>query len=112
MSNAYPTTVQAPSGLTVRRRELKSRLLKTSTTEELVATVNFSVPDDVKQAFDKAFSGRNKSAIVAELMRHAVRESKRRQRREQLFKLLTSGRAQRPAASDAALRGARKASRE
>ena len=76
-----------------------------------MATVNFSVPDDVKQAFDKAFSGQNKSAVIAELMRHAVRESRRRQRREQLFKKLTSGRARRPAASYEALREARKANR-
>ena len=35
-----------------------------------MATVNFSVPDDVKTAFfDKAFGGQNKSAILAELMR-------------------------------------------
>ena len=30
-----------------------------------MATVNFSVPDEVKVAFDKAFSGQNKSAVVA-----------------------------------------------
>lgn len=30
-----------------------------------MATVNFSVPDDVKEAFDKAFGDQNKSAIVA-----------------------------------------------
>jgi hypothetical protein len=36
-----------------------------------MATVNFSVPDEVKAAFDKAFSRQNKSAVVAELMRSA-----------------------------------------
>jgi hypothetical protein len=34
-----------------------------------MATVNFSVPSDIKQAFDKAFAGENKSAVVADLMR-------------------------------------------
>ena len=38
-----------------------------------MATVNFSVPDDVKVAFDKAFVGQNKSAIIADLMRGAAR---------------------------------------
>ena len=36
-----------------------------------MATVNFSVPDDVKAKFDKTFSGQNKSAVLAELMRRA-----------------------------------------
>ena len=29
-----------------------------------MATVNFSVPEDVKQAFNQAFEGKNKSAII------------------------------------------------
>ena len=64
-----------------------------------MATVNFSVPDEVKVAFDKAFSGQNKSAVVAELMRRAVRESVQRARREQLFRHLSSARSRRNAAS-------------
>ena len=42
-----------------------------------MATVNFSVPVDVKNAFNKAFEGENKSAILAVLMRQAVEERKR-----------------------------------
>ena len=45
-----------------------------------MATVNFSVPDVVKKAFDKAFKGMNKSAVIAHLMRRAVEEQERRQR--------------------------------
>jgi hypothetical protein len=37
-----------------------------------MGTVNFSVPDDVKDAFNAAFEGQNKSAIVTQLMREAV----------------------------------------
>jgi hypothetical protein len=37
-----------------------------------MATVNFSVPDEVKAEFDEAFGDRNKSSIIAELMRRAV----------------------------------------
>ena len=37
-----------------------------------MATVNFSVPDDVREAFNETFKDRNKSAIIAELMREAV----------------------------------------
>ena len=66
-----------------------------------MATVSFSVPDEVKAAFDKAFAGQNKSGIVAELMRRAVRESAQRKRREQLFRTLTQARVHRPPASAA-----------
>jgi hypothetical protein len=76
-----------------------------------MATVNFSVPDDVKVAFDKAFSEQNKSAIVADLMRRAVRESVLRRRREQLFQQLCADRPRRPAASGLAVRRARNANR-
>ena len=37
-----------------------------------MGTVNFSVPDDVKKAFNETFKNRNKSAIIADLMREAV----------------------------------------
>ena len=43
-----------------------------------MATVNFSVPVDVKNAFNKAFEGENKSAVLAMLMRQAVEERKRK----------------------------------
>jgi len=72
-----------------------------------MATVNFSVPDDVKSAFDKAFSDQNKSAIVADLMRRAVRESEQRNRRERLIRQLANARAGRPTYSAAQLRKAR-----
>lgn len=76
-----------------------------------MATVNFSVPDEVKVAFDKAFSGQNKSAVVAELMRRAVRESVQRARREQLFRQLSSARSRRNAASARRVSAARTAGR-
>lgn len=47
-----------------------------------MATVNFSVPDDVRDAFNEAFAGRNKSAIIADLMRRAVEEERLRAQRE------------------------------
>ena len=37
-----------------------------------MGTMNFSIPDDVKDAFNKTFADENKSAIVADLMRRAV----------------------------------------
>jgi hypothetical protein len=61
-----------------------------------VATVNFSVPDEVKEAFDKAFGDQNKSSIIAGLMRRAVRERQLKLRREKLFRQLGAMRASRP----------------
>lgn len=46
-----------------------------------MATVNFSVPDDVKQAFNEEFSQENKSAILTRLMQQAVEKNRLRKRR-------------------------------
>ena len=46
-----------------------------------MATVNFSVPEKVKQAFNRTFKGENKSAVLARLMRQAVDERRRQKRR-------------------------------
>ncbi len=61
-----------------------------------MATVNYSVPDEVKEAFDKAFGDQNKSSIIADLMRQAVRERQLKLRREKLFRQLGAARAKRP----------------
>lgn len=46
-----------------------------------MATVNFSVPDDVKDSFNETFGRENKSAIIAGLMKRAVEERRRERRR-------------------------------
>jgi metal-responsive CopG/Arc/MetJ family transcriptional regulator len=72
-----------------------------------MATVNFSVPDDVKSEFDRVFGAQNKSAVIADLMRKAVAEVKQRERREAIFRTLTKRRARRPTLSDAHFRASR-----
>ncbi len=76
-----------------------------------MATVNFSVPDDVKVAFDKAFVGQNKSAIIADLMRGAVAKAELTQRRQKLFREVTEGRGLRPTVTIEQIRAAREAGR-
>ena len=76
-----------------------------------MATVNFSVPEEVKVAFDRAFGDQNKSAIIAELMRKAVAEADRRKQREDIFRKLTQRRAQRPSVTTEQARAARLAGR-
>ncbi len=57
-------------------------MLKLSTIEyQVMATVNFSVPDEVKQAFNDEFSHENKSAILTGLMKRAIEENKIKKRR-------------------------------
>jgi hypothetical protein len=86
-------------------------VVEISTRRISMATVNFSVPDEVKAAFDRTFEGQNKSAVIAELMRRAVSEAKRKQRRWELFRSLTEGRSNRPSLSDAELSAIRRSGR-
>lgn len=43
-----------------------------------MGTMNFSIPDDVKEAFNEAFKDDNKSAIVTELMRSEIERKRLR----------------------------------
>ena len=72
-----------------------------------MATMNFSIPDEIKDAFNREYSGHNKSAVVARLMRQAVAEAERQRRGQAAFRELTAGRAERPALTDAQLHEAR-----
>jgi metal-responsive CopG/Arc/MetJ family transcriptional regulator len=76
-----------------------------------MATMNFSIPDDLKEAFNKAFKGENKSALVAGLMRKAIEEKRRRARQDKeldvLIEELLRIRAEDPPATDEEIRRAR-----
>ncbi len=76
-----------------------------------MATVNFSVPDEVKAAFNKIFAKKNKSAIIAQLMRDAVEERQRQQRRAQTIDALLKLREKMPSVSAATIRAAREKGR-
>lgn len=43
-----------------------------------MATMSFIVLDEVKKAFDKAYHGQNKSAVITELMREAIEKEVRK----------------------------------
>jgi len=53
-----------------------------------MATMNFSVPDEVKNAFNVCFSGKNKSAVISNLMMQAVTEEKTKHKRAQAIDAL------------------------
>ena len=72
-----------------------------------MATVNFSVPDDVKEAFNIAYQGQNKSAVIAELMREAIERVERKQRRRDAVANILARRATTEPVTEAELRIAR-----
>lgn len=76
-----------------------------------MATVNFSVPDEVKREFQETFAGENKSAIIADLMRRAVEERRRRRRRAAAIDALLELRSEMPAATGPEVARARREGR-
>ena len=69
-----------------------------------MGTMNFSIPDDLKDKFNEVFEGENKSAIVSGLMRRAIEEKERRAKQDKtldgLIEELLRVRAQDPPMSD------------
>lgn len=72
-----------------------------------MATVNFSVPEEVKDAFNKTFQGQNKSAIVAELMREAVERAHQKQRSQDAIESILSRREGAPVRDEGELQATR-----
>jgi len=76
-----------------------------------MATVNFSVPDDLKEAFNTTFANQNKSAIIAELMLEAIERAARKQRSHEAIGRIAERRKHAPAITDDALSAAREQGR-
>ena len=76
-----------------------------------MATVNFSVPDQVKKAFNKAFAQRNKSAVIAELMRVAVMRQEQIKSRREALRRIAGRRKARRAVREGAIRNTREKGR-
>ena len=74
-------------------------------------TVNFSVPDDVKDAFNTTFEGQNKSAVIADLMREAVERAQRRQQHVSAIDRILARRVNAPRITEAQFRAAREEGR-
>lgn len=76
-----------------------------------MATVNFSVPDEVKAAFNRAFAGQNKSAVIAGLMRDAVEQQARQRRSHAAIRRILDRREQAPRVAQRDLDTARRTDR-
>ena len=77
-----------------------------------MATVNFSVPAEVRDEFNRCFAGENKSAILTQLMRDAIDTYKRQQRRNQAIEHLLTFRQTQPAINQQQVRESREALRK
>lgn len=72
-----------------------------------MATVNFSVPEEVKQAFNTVFQGQNKSAVISALMKRAIEEQELLEKRAQAMDSLLARRKHKPAFTADEIRAAR-----
>ncbi len=76
-----------------------------------MATVNFSVPDEVKDEFNRVFARENKSGVIARLMLQAIEERRlQKQRARAIDAILRRRRSQKPVTNEE-IRAARIAGR-
>ena len=76
-----------------------------------MSTVNYSVPDKVKQAFNKMFKGKNKSAIIADLMTQAIEREEQRLRHAEATRRILERREHAPMVQDEEVCTARESGR-
>ncbi len=76
-----------------------------------MSTVNFSVPEEVKQLFNETFEGQNKSAVIADLMLEAVERVRSKQRSLDAYRKILARRKRAPAVTQKQFRAAREAGR-
>ncbi len=76
-----------------------------------MSTVNFSVPEDVKSAFNAMFEGQNKSAVISDLMREAVERAHQRLRSQAAYLNILERRKLAPSVTDVQIRKARERGR-
>ncbi|MFZ4539653.1 hypothetical protein [Propionivibrio sp.] len=76
-----------------------------------MSTVNFSVPDKVKDLFNATFAHKNKSAIIAELMLEAVERENQALRRTDAIDRILARRDTKPSITEEEIRTAREKGR-
>jgi hypothetical protein len=74
-------------------------------------TMNFSVPEDVKQAFNATFEGQNKSAVLTQLLRDAIAQAQQQRLREAAVASILAMRKTAPVRSSGQLAASRRAGR-
>jgi len=64
-----------------------------------MATMNFSIPEQVKERFNQTFANANKSAIVTQLLEEAIDRAERKQRSDEAVKRILARRQSVPVTS-------------
>lgn len=72
-----------------------------------MATMNFSIPEDVKQRFNQTFANANKSAIVTQLLEEAIARAERKRRSDEAVQRILAGFPNRTPITEEELRQAR-----
>lgn len=66
-----------------------------------MATMNFSIPDDVKERFNQVFAHANKSAIVTRMIEAAIAQAERKRQSDEALKRILQRRQTAPSISSA-----------
>ncbi|MCF8159460.1 MAG: hypothetical protein K9J76_02040 [Polaromonas sp.] len=69
------------------------------------------MPEDIKNAFNIAFEGQNKSAVIADLMREGVERAQSRQRGQDAYQRILACRKNAPRITEEQFRAAREEGR-
>lgn len=72
-----------------------------------MSAVQFSVPDEVSDAFNSTFAGQDHSAIITELMREAVERAQCKQQQHEAIQRILDRRSHAPRLSDAEIAAVR-----
>ncbi len=76
-----------------------------------MATMNFSIPNDVKERFNRTYAGANKSAIVTALLEEAIERAERKAKRDEAIGRIFSRMDERPIVTQDAIDDAREEGR-
>ncbi|MEM7019028.1 MAG: hypothetical protein AAF512_17010 [Pseudomonadota bacterium] len=77
-----------------------------------MSTINFSVPLEIKEEFNRYFANENKSAVLTALMQQAITEKKKQERRAKAIDAILALRDTAPAVSDEQISAHRQATRK
>jgi len=64
-----------------------------------MATMNFSIPDNVKERFNQVFANANKSAVVTQLLEEAIERAERKRQSDDAIKRILERRKNAPIAT-------------
>jgi hypothetical protein len=76
-----------------------------------MATMNFSIPEDVKERFNRTFANANKSAVVTQLLEEAIERAERKRQSDEAIQRIKSRWLQRPILTEEEIVQAREAGR-